>query len=269
MNEILAISYTGDLLAHRRCPRAWAYSQQAGFHPYEQAQALEGRLIHHSMEWLSEQYRECHVVPSVDLMRQQLEYRFKVLWARGLKTAFSTKRETIDRVLGNLYPNGSIHPTIQVAIEGASHIEYELRAVKKIIPGDFRGKSKLLITGILDLVLHQREGFHFGKMWNWTDIPNLQGEVRDQSVYADQGDLEVWDYKGTIATTSYLKDYVLQLLTYARLYQERAGILPKRCVLFFINEQNFERQLLVIPITESIVDTAEQWTIKQAQLLRH
>ena len=47
MNDVIEVSYTGDLLAHRRCPRAWAYEKHAGFVPYEQVQAMEGRLLHH------------------------------------------------------------------------------------------------------------------------------------------------------------------------------------------------------------------------------
>jgi hypothetical protein len=53
MTNVIEVSYTGDLLAHRRCPRAWAYEKYAGFHPYEQVQAMEGCLIHHAMEWLT------------------------------------------------------------------------------------------------------------------------------------------------------------------------------------------------------------------------
>ena len=50
-SDVVEVSYTGDLLAHRRCPRSWVYEQHAGFHPYEQIQAMEGRLVHHAMEW--------------------------------------------------------------------------------------------------------------------------------------------------------------------------------------------------------------------------
>lgn len=268
MNEVLAVSYTGDILAHRRCPRAWAYSKQAGFQSYEQAQALEGRLIHHSMEWLVDKFHESGTVPSIDSMRSQLEYRFSVLWARGLKTAFSSKEETVKRVLENLYPDRVIHPTVRVAIEGASHTEYELRAVRKIIPGNFYGKEKLMLTGILDLVLHQKSGFEFRRVWQWTDIPKLIGESVNEMILAKEGDLEVWDYKGTRSDGPYERDYVLQLLTYARLYQERTGVLPVRCVLFFLNEVQRADQLLVIPINHEVIEAAEQWTIHQAMLLR-
>ena len=44
MRDVMEVSYTGDLLGHRRCPRAWCYERQAGFYPYEQVQAMEGRL---------------------------------------------------------------------------------------------------------------------------------------------------------------------------------------------------------------------------------
>ena len=144
-----------------------------------------------------DRYRQTGGVPDLNVMRAQLEYRFKVLWARGLKTAFASKQETIGRVLDNIYPSGAIHPTVRVAIEGASHTEYELRAVRKIVPGDFQGKEKLLLTGILDLVLHQRDGFEFGRIWKWIDVPQLIGETSSETIHANEGDLEVWDYKGT------------------------------------------------------------------------
>jgi hypothetical protein len=34
------------------------YEKRAGFHPYEVVQAMEGRLVHHAMEWLTRQHQE-------------------------------------------------------------------------------------------------------------------------------------------------------------------------------------------------------------------
>ena len=34
--------------------------------------------------------------------------------------------------------------------EGAQHTEYELRAVRKVIPGEFAGKGRILLTGVID-----------------------------------------------------------------------------------------------------------------------
>src|SRR5215475_574378 len=101
MNDVIEVSYTGDLLAHRRCPRAWAYEKHAGFHPYEQVQAMEGRLVHHAMEWLTSfRKQEGRHADSAEV-RVQLEHYFRVLWSRGIRTAFASKKDTIDRVLGN------------------------------------------------------------------------------------------------------------------------------------------------------------------------
>lgn len=41
MSDVIEVSYTGDLLAHRRCARSWAYEKYTGFQPYEQVQAME------------------------------------------------------------------------------------------------------------------------------------------------------------------------------------------------------------------------------------
>ena len=137
MTDVIEVSYTGDLLAHRRCARAWAYEKRAGFQPYEVVQAMEGRLVHHAMEWLTRQYQETlgrrrHVTD--EELRRQLDRYFKVLWARGIRTTFESKQATLDRVVENLFPRGQIDPVVKAVIEGAVHTEYELRAVKKVLP---------------------------------------------------------------------------------------------------------------------------------------
>ena len=126
MNDVIEVSYTGDLLAHRRCPRAWAYENYAQFQPYEQVQAMEGRLVHHAMEWLAREYRQIGKHPSVTEFRKQLEHHFHVLWTRGIKTAFVSKATTLNRVQDNLFPSGKLDPIVRTAVEGALHTEYEL-----------------------------------------------------------------------------------------------------------------------------------------------
>ncbi len=127
MNDVVEVSYTGDLLAHRRCSRAWAYEKHVGFRPYELVQAMEGRLIHHAMEWLTRQHHEVHdgdrhaTFPE---LKDQLHRHFRVLWAQGVRTAFETKENTINRVLGNLYPQEKIDPVVKAVVEGAMHAEY-------------------------------------------------------------------------------------------------------------------------------------------------
>lgn len=268
MRDVLNVSYTGDLLAHRRCPRAWAYENHAQFHPYEQVQAMEGRLIHHAMDWLTRQYREGGTHPSRAELEYQLNRYFRILWARGIRTTFQSKEETIQRVLGNLFPRNRLHKTVRVAVEGAIHTEYELRTVRKLISDDFGGKSKLMLTGILDLVLQSDKPLNYPRTWEWSNVERLEGSAVDQPSQAQKGDMEIWDYKGTPADSPYLPDYVLQLLTYANLFRERAGQLPVRCVLFFVNEPGIRKQLIAIPISDDLVQRAEDWTIGQVRELR-
>ena len=272
MSDVIEVSYTGDLLAHRRCRRAWAYEKRAGFHPYEVVQAMEGRLVHHAMEWLTRQHQEVlgrHA--TADELRTQMEHFFRVLWARGIRTAFASKQETIDRVVGNLYPGGRLDPVVKAVIEGAQHTEYELRAVKKVLPPDiasFSGKSRILLTGILDLVIQQQSPLTYPRTWNWESVVDLKGDIEEAPTRAAAGDIEIWDYKGTRAKTPFVDDYVRQLLTYAALYRDRTGELPVRCVLFFINEPRRDRRLLAIDVDTSVVDAALAWTYDQVRLLR-
>lgn len=272
MSDVIEVSYTGDLLAHRRCRRAWAYEKRAGFHPYEVVQAMEGRLVHHAMEWLTRQYQEVlgrHA--TAEELRTQMEYYFRVLWARGIRTAFASKKETIDRVVNNLYPAGRLDHVVKAVIEGAQHTEYELRAVKKVLPPDiasFSGKSRILLTGILDLVVQQQNPLTYQRTWAWDSADKLEGHVEEAPTAATAGDMEIWDYKGTRANTPFVADYVRQLLTYAALYRDRVGELPVRCVLFFINEPQRHRRLLAIDVNGRIVDAAVAWTYEQVRLLR-
>lgn len=96
VTDVIEVSYTGDILAHRRCRRAWCYSKQAGFVPYEQIQAMEGRLLHHAMEWMTVQFngelqRRRHVTTSE--LSEQLDHYFRILRSRGVRTAFATNAD--------------------------------------------------------------------------------------------------------------------------------------------------------------------------------
>ena len=270
MRDLIEISYTGDLLAHRRCARAWVYEKKAGFLPYEAVQAMEGRLVHHAMEWLARQYHEepkRGVHADVATLRAQLEKHFSVLWARGIRTTFASKRETLDRVMHNLYPQSVMDPIVKAVIEGALHTEYELRAVKKVLPVEFAGKSRVLLTGVLDVVVQQQQPLRYERSWEWDDLPALRGHPVATALQASTGEIEVWDYKATRSATIYANDYVRQVLTYAALYRERTGLLPRRCVLFFINEPNPGERLLAIDVSEAIILAALAWTEQQAKAL--
>jgi DNA helicase-2/ATP-dependent DNA helicase PcrA len=268
MSDVIQVSYTGDILAHRRCPRAWSYEKYAQFHPYEQVQAMEGRLAHHAMEWLTKRFRDTGTHAASPDLRDQLSRYFSILWARGVKTAFTSKADTLDRVMENLYPGGVIHPTVAAAVEGAVHAEYEIRAVRKVLPARHAGKERILLTGVVDLVVQEQSPLKYQRVWEWTDLVEMAGDVVDREISAAVGETEIWDYKATRASSQYLPDYARQLMTYAALYRDRTGSLPARCVVFFINEPDPIRQLLAIETDDRTVDAAVGWTEGQVAELQ-
>lgn len=271
MTDVIEVSYTGDILAHRRCRRAWCYSKQAGFVPYEQIQAMEGRLLHHAMEWMTSQFngalqRRRHV--TTDELATQLNRYFRILRSRGVRTAFTTKQETIERVTRNLMDCGQPNTTVAALIEGALHNEYELKAVRKVLPQEFEGKQRLLLTGVIDLVVQQRGGLEYRTKWVFDDLDRLSGHAESASELSREGDEEIWDYKGSRAGSDYTDDYVRQLLTYAALYRDRVGHLPDRCMLYFVNEPDEARRLLLVEVDDDIVQAALEWTHEQVRRLR-
>ena len=238
MNDVIEVSYTGDLLAHRRCPRAWAYEKHAGSTP-TRGPGHGGRLVHHAMEWLTTHTRSTtarSTPPEINLAQLNSSY-FRILWGKGIRTTFSSRDETIERVANHLYPlpKGQPLPEVKAVVEGALHEEYPLRSVRKVVPARFGGKSRVLLTGVLDVVVQQQSTLTYQRVWQWTDTEKLDGEPVEAVEVAQKGDLEIWDYKGTRSSTGYLEDYVRQVVTYAALLEDRLG-LPKRCVLFFVNE---------------------------------
>jgi hypothetical protein len=267
MTDVIEVSYTGDLLAHRRCPRAWAYEKHIGMHPYEHVQAMEGYLVHHAMEWLSKHYRERGQHATRPELEQQLQHYFGILWGKGIRTTFASKASTIARVADHLYPNARPLPEVKAVVEGALHEEYPLRSVRKVVPARFGGKSRVLLTGVLDVVVQQKTELVYRRVWKWTDHSRLEGKPVAGAEVAKKKDLEIWDYKGTRASTGYLDDYVRQVVTYAALLEDRIG-LPRRCVLFFVNEPDPQRRLLSIPISPTIVSGAVDWTLEQVKELR-
>lgn len=263
MSDVVEVSYTGDLLAHRRCPRAWCYEKHAGFVPYEQVQAMEGRLLHHAMEWMSRRYREDGKLATQEQLREQMEHFYRVLRSRGITTAFTTKEVVLQRITDNIFKKGVLRRPVEAAIRGAEHTEYELRSVRKVLEADFAGKNRILLTGIIDLVLQQQDPLTYKRAWNWQDLDLLTGEPKLREETAVPGEREIWDIKGSQSKTPYLIDYVRQVVTYAALYRERTGELPDRCVLFFVNEPDDDRALLSVPIDDAIVEAGLRWTVDQ------
>ena len=222
VSDVIEMSYTGDILAHRRCPRAWAYGKKAGFHPYEQVQAMEGRLVHHAMDGS----REKHAKPT-DTLRGLAACTAALLLrnplgARGKNGVRAPGRRPGPRGEPPL-PRGALDPIVRRAIEGVLHTEYELRAVRDVLPDHLGGKSKILLTGIIDLVLQERAPLTYERRWRWTSPSQLAGEVCERDCFSQQRGCRTLGLQGHPRIHEIRRDYVRQLSTYAALYRDRAG----------------------------------------------
>ena len=86
---------------------------------------------------------------------------------------------------------------------------------------------------------------------------------------AQPGDEEIWDFKATQVQHP-LPDR-LRPAGASRtpaLYRERTGRLPRRCVIYFVNEPDEVKGLLAVPVDDDIVDAAVEWTVGQVEDLR-
>jgi len=280
MSDVVEVSYTGDILAHRRCPRAWAYHRHVGLHPYEQVQAMEGLLAHHAMEWLTIFYRENGRHANAEELAEQLLNRYSVLRSRGVRSEFVKKIVIVTRVVSILFPlaapasipagtfdkNAPLDDVVRACVEGAVHTEYEIKSVQGLTGGGYPGKSKYLLRGVLDLVRQESGTFEYQRVFEITDAADCSGVLKAGHIKTRTDDVEIWDYKASKPTTPYIGDYVRQLLTYAAIYHQHTGSFPKRCVLAFLRQPKkgtLADHLVAIPIDQSLVDAALNWTTSQ------
>jgi hypothetical protein len=280
MSDVVEVSYTGDILAHRRCPRAWAYHRHVGLHPYEQVQAMEGMLAHHSMEWLTGFYRKNGHHANAKELSDQLISRYGVLRSRGVRSEFVKKTVIVSRVVSILFPlatpaslpegtfdaSALLDEVVRACVEGALHTEYEIKSVQTLAPGVYPSKNKYLLRGVLDLVRQESGTFQYRRFFEISDSLECSGTLKTGSVATEVDDVEIWDYKASNPDTPYIGDYVRQLLTYAAIYQLHTGILAKRCVLAFLKRPKkgtLAEHLIAIDISQAMVDAALSWTSSQ------
>ena len=163
-----------------------------------------------------------------------------------------------------------MHPTVQLIVESAKHTEYELRSVKDLLPSTLAtAKSKVLLRGILDVVIQHTTPMTYHYVWKPNGPNSIKGALHQETFTAKTDDIEIWDYKGSKLSLTYLDNYILQLLTYAALYEKKTGHLPVRCVLFFVNEKTRAKQLVRVELNRDLLNLAMDWTLKQVDGIQH
>ena len=271
-NEVIEVSYTGDLLAHRRCPRAWAYEKHVGFAPYEQVQAMEGRLLHHAMEWMTRKYED----DQDPRLTRRIEGPTRTLlqsvaFARDHYRVHHPRRGT------RAHPREPLQGCRQRQGAAPGRDRDQGRPTQRVPtarrqkgdPKAFAGKSKILLTGIIDLVLQQVDPLTYESVWVWDDVEHLTGHVEEQKLTAETGDMEIWDFKGdpkrepsTSRTTS------VRLLPTPPSIASALGHCPNAVSFSSSTSANRRKRLLAIPVDQEIVDSALIWTVDQVEELR-
>jgi hypothetical protein len=52
------------------------------------------------------------------------------------------------------------------------------------------GKSRILLTGILDLVIQQQSPLSYQRSWMWDSVADLRGHVEETATTAAIGEVE-------------------------------------------------------------------------------
>jgi hypothetical protein len=204
-------SLTGDIISYERCPRQYAFFAVRDFVPSHAVQIYFGTVVHEVLDKALRHFKEAskrnaasgitdpvQSLPKDSHISQFFDDVDKALRARGIKAHSST---TKDHAKGLLQKFNTIEgPRLYPLIDETEHS----------LQGERPG---YILEGIVDVI---------------------KREVKD-----GMQEIEIWDYKGSKKPregNKHLKNYEYQMLVYASLYRQKYGLLPKKAVLYFINE---------------------------------
>lgn len=229
-------SVTSDILAYRRCPRHYGSVAVHKYAPAMQSQLYFGTVIHQVLD-------RCHA-----------HFHGKMDPATKGKLPTDIDVETyFDDVQKGLRSHG-IYAT-------SAHLRAKALRIIKLF-NCIEGPD--LYPRVVDTEhrLQADQGSHI-----LYGVVDLLAQTPFASSYPQ--DCEMWDYKGTRRpeSTEDLKNYLFQMRVYARLYQLKHGVLPKRAFLYFLNELDNDdipladrrkRALMEVSMRPSDIDRAMQ-----------
>jgi hypothetical protein len=200
----MRLSLTGDILSYRRCPRQYGFFSHEGFVPSRASQAFYGNVIHQVLDRCHRYYRglEDPAVKGCRPPDEKIEDFYEevatALIAHGVRPHRMALKDNALHILKkfNELEGDTLYPRVK-------ETEYRLEEDRQ----DFvlRGVVDVLTTGPID----------------------------------DPASFEIWDYKGSRKpdkSSQLLSDYEWQMCVYAELYRNKTGKLPKRAILYFLNE---------------------------------
>lgn len=229
-------SVTQDILGFRRCPRQYGSIHVHKYAPAQEAQLYFGTILHQVLDRCHGHFHGVHnpstagtlpdggtvfsdaaidayltsvagavtsgtptPPPLSDIVRYFLEVE-NGLKSRGIRAINKDQRLRAIRILQ--YFNRLEGPTLYPRVRDTEH---RLQA----------DQTTHIMHGVVDLL------------------------VNDASGASGPGDCEIWDYKGTsrvVMTPTDLLTYRFQMQVYAKLYELKHGVFPRKVVLYLLNE---------------------------------
>lgn len=221
---IQKLSVTGDILSYQLCPRQYNFFGVKGYQPNHLTQAWFGTIVHQVLDKLHLHYAgrlnpqlqgQFPTDADVDTYFNDLEKSLKI---KGVKNIAPPVRQTALNVLKtfNRIEGPSLYPNI---VDTECNLE----------------------SHVGNYILH-------GKV----DV--LKDVSAGQKPFSGYDPVEIWDYKGSkfpdvTKPSGYnkLERYKAQMLAYAKLYQNKTGNMPLKCILYFMNELDQPTPPLIRP----------------------
>ena len=198
-------SLTADILAFRRCPRQYGFFGVRGFVPAHTVQLFYGTIVHEVLDRTHRHYGglEDPATKGKIPTDSDIEGYFKevedALIARGIRSINRSLHDQAIEVLKrfNKLEGPGLYPRV---------IDTECK-----VQGD---RPSHIVDGVIDVL------------------------ISANSTSTDPSAVEIWDYKGSRRPKEQydLDTYRYQMLVYGALYRMKYGVLPRRAVLYFMNE---------------------------------
>jgi putative RecB family exonuclease len=229
-------SVTADVVAFRRCGRQYGAFRVYSYAPAHQTQLYFGTILHQVLDRCHSYYHGT-VDPSTQGL---LPDNGKTLSDKEIGDYFS--HVTLAQKSGLAIP---LPPSIIIKYFLEVEDGLKSRGIRAITP-DLRVKAVRLLqyfnalegstlyARVRDtehrLQADQTSHILHGVVDLLVDTPNSMGKPAE---------CEIWDYKGTSRiglAKADLQTYEFQMRVYAHLYQLKHGVLPKKVILYFLNE---------------------------------
>ena len=193
-------SLTSDIIGFRKCRRQYGFFGHDGFVPAQAVQIFFGQIIHQVLD-------RCH-----------RHYSGLFGHPKGTMPSEADIANYFAEVEQALKAHG-VRPASPAVADQAKQVLNTFNRIEgpvlypRVIDTEYRLESErnnYILRGVVDVL------------------------AADQ-----QGEAEIWDYKGTDMpplSSSSLRDYEWQMSVYAELYKVKAGRYPARAVLYFLNE---------------------------------